>query len=289
MPTLGVARKFGADLTSYVLELSEKKVDAYEMGFAYGIPGDIPDNALRASEAHGVALSCHLPFWINLANSHTEKNVDYLLAGMKIAEQLRSTAVFHLGFYLGKDFSQIRDHVVEVLKGTLSVSSMKAGRLGIETTGKQKAIGTPAEIAEIVRLIDDDRVIPVIDWSHLFARSSGMYPFTSEDFSDVLDAMEREIGYAPYYFHGGGIEHRRGNEVRHLSAKTFTPPLPNLFAAIQATGPRNFTLIVESPDSVNDVAWLRQVWESPSDYAEEISRVREEQPLSLEAFANRLA
>ncbi len=274
MPAFGIARKFASDLRNFIPALGKSGIDAYEMGFAYGIPADIPSEVLVLAGESKVKLSCHLPFWINLGNSDTAKNASYLLAGMRIAERLQSVAVFHLGYYLGRTFPQIREHVISILREVLSTTTLRRGRLGIETTGKQQALGTITEISELIRLIDDERIIPVIDWSHLFARSGGIHPYVREDFMGVLEDVEREIGYTPFYFHGGGIEHKRGNEVRHISARTHTPPLPHLFAALQDYGLKEFTLIVESPDSINDVGWLRQVWESPSEFAQDVPRSR---------------
>lgn len=271
MIKFGVARKYAKDLPEYILTLNQSNVDAYEMGFAYGIPESLSEDIITSSKKHGVTLSGHLPFWINLGNSNNyEQNLDYLVSGIKIAEQLESVAVFHLGFYNGKKWDEIKHSVINIIQNALDISGVKKGKLGIETTGKQKAIGTVDEIIELMRLIDDERVIPIIDWSHLFARSYGTYPYTQDDFLEVLNDFERNIGYKPSYFHGGGIEHNNGNEKRHISAKTYQPPLPNLFLALQDLKYKEFTFIVETPDSIEDVKWLKKVWVSPREYINKI-------------------
>lgn len=270
MIRFGVARKYAKDLPDYIIKLSQNGVAAYEMGFAYGIPEDISEDAMALSKKHKVTLSCHLPFWINLGNSNNEKNINYLVAGLKAANQQESVAVFHLGFYGNKKWDEIKYNAKDIIKEALSISDVKKAKLGIENTGKQKAIGTVDEIIELIKMIDDERVIPIIDWSHLYARSNGTYPYTYEDFVDILNKFEQKIGYKPFYFHGGGIEYKNGNEVKHISAKTYQPPLPYLFAALQDLDYKEFTFIVESPDSIEDGKWLKQVWQSPREFFDKV-------------------
>ncbi len=270
MPEFGIARKYAKDLPEYIDLLAQKNIDAYEMGFAYGIPQNISENIITQSKKCKVALSCHLPFWINLGNSKRKKNVSYLVSGLKIAEKLKNVATFHLGFYGGKKINELKEGIVNAIQEALDKSNVKKGKLGIENTGKQQAIGTVNELIKLLELINDDRVIPVIDWSHFYARNNGNYPYSCEDFKEVLESFEEKLGYKPNYFHGGGVEYKNGNETRHISAKSFNPPLPYLFATLQDLGYKEFTFIVESPDSIEDVKWLKEVWESPKDYFGEI-------------------
>ncbi len=93
-----------------------------------------------------------------------------------------------------------------------------------------------------------------------------------ETFVEILERFETELNYKPFHFHGGGIEYRNGNEVRHLSARTFEPPLPFLFAAMRDLGYKDFVFIVESPDSISDVGWLKKVWKHPEDFFDQIPR-----------------
>jgi deoxyribonuclease-4 len=270
MPKFGVARKYAKDLPNYISILHQNKIDAYEMGFAYGIPSSLPEKIIEFSKRYNVHLSAHLPFWINLGNNAEEKNVNYLVSGLKISEQLGGIVVFHLGFYGKKRFNELKENIVRIIQEALNLSGTKNGIMGIETTGRQKEIGTIDEIIQIIKLINSERVIPVIDWSHLYSRSNGTYPYSIQDFKEVLEKFEENLGYRPSYFHGGGVEYKWGNEVRHVSAKTFEPPLPYLFKALKDLGYSDFTFIVESPDSIEDVKWLKQVWHSPEDYLENI-------------------
>jgi deoxyribonuclease-4 len=271
MPKFGVARKNGPDLRRYIASLGQHSVDAFEIGYAFGIPESIPREAHMCSLECGVSLSGHLPFWINLGNAKREQNLRYLVSGLRVASMLDSVSVFHLGFYGAQGFGSLKQGMVDLIRAALREADVATGKLGLETTGKQSAIGTCEEIIELVQLLDDERIIPIIDWSHLFARANGGYPRTYKDFREVLLNTSKGIGYKPAYFHGGGVAFKNGNEGKHLTAKLHQPPLPYLFAALQDLGYDDFTFIVESPDSLQDVKWLKEVWKSPSSFFDEIA------------------
>ncbi len=272
MPKFGVARKYAKDLPKYIEELSRNKVDSYEMGFAYGIPEDISKDILTRAHQINIQLSGHLPFWINLGNSQFEKNRKYLLSGLNIAQKLDSTVVFHLGFYGGKKFRNLKNQIVSQIQKVLEISNIDNGKLGIETTGKREAIGTIDEIIFLLNEIDDERVVPILDWSHIFARNDGQYPYKIQDFEEILLKFENELGYKPNYFHGGGVIFKNGNEVKHTTSQKCQPPLPYLFQAFHNLKYTDYTLIVESPDSINDIVWLRKVWNCPEKYFKVIPR-----------------
>ena len=42
----GVARKYAKDLQKYIMNLIQKEIFVYEMGFAYGIPDEIPKEVI---------------------------------------------------------------------------------------------------------------------------------------------------------------------------------------------------------------------------------------------------
>ena len=136
---------------------------------------------------------------------------------------------------------------------------LKNGRIGIETTGKQKAIGTVDEIIEIINLIDNPCVVPIIDWSHVFARSNGLDANGYKGFSSILQRFEDECSIIPDYFHGGSVLYENGNEKKHQSARFLSPSMPSLLCVLKDRGYQNFTMIIESPDSINDINWLKKM------------------------------
>lgn len=260
MIRLGVARKYGKDLEKYIEKISGQNIDAYEMGFAYGVPEIISNDILQQSKQRNIQLSGHLPFWINLGNlDNTEKNVKYLLDGIRIAEVLESTVVFHLGFYGKNNYKSIFNNIIRCFDLALEQVPLMNGRIGIETTGKQKAIGTVDEIIEIINVLNNPCIVPIIDWSHVFARSNGKEANGYMDFLRILKKFESECVIKPDYFHGGSVIYENGNERKHQSAKHFAPSMPALLSALDDMGYDDYTMIIESPDSINDVNWLKTI------------------------------
>jgi len=265
-PIFGVAKLFDSEILKFIYNLKSNDIQAYEIGFANNnFIEQLNNNVLGLSADFNIKLSCHLPFWINLGNKSLN-NFDLLKLGLEAAERINSIAVFHLGFYGGSNYNDIKSQIIELLTRVIEKCDVQKGKLGIETTGKQKALGTIDEIIDIINTIDNPIIEPVIDWSHIYARNNGTYPYSFEDFIGILEKFENEIGYRPRHFHGGGIEYKNGNEVKHISSQSYEPPIPNLFQALKKLQYDDFTFIVESPTSIEDIKWLKNVWEKPEKY-----------------------
>jgi deoxyribonuclease-4 len=99
-----------------------------------------------------------------------------------------------------------------------------------ETMGKINQLGTLQEVLELCLL--DERLIPCVDFGHLYARQHGEL-----DFKGVLDEMEKTVGFSrasTMHVHFSKIEFSKGGEVRHLNFEDegFGPcfePLGKLF------------------------------------------------------------
>lgn len=253
----GVARKYGPDLIRYIPKLHLQNVDAFEIGYAYGTR-PLTEEIKIVAEEEGVSLSGHLPFWINLGNiAATEKNVKYLVDGIRLANSMKSIVVFHLGFYGQNEFNKILGNIIQCFMLAFEEIELTDGVLGLETTGKQKAIGTIEEIVTIVNKLGKSNVLPIIDWSHLFARSNGAIASTLKSVEDVLGYFEDNCLNRLRYFHGGSIEYKDGNEIRHISALACRPSMPIILEALYKKGYGDSTIIIESPDSINDINWLK--------------------------------
>jgi deoxyribonuclease-4 len=149
--------------------------------------------------------------------------------------------------------------------------------LGIETTGKTTEIGTIDEVLSLVKEIDSKVVVPIIDWAHIYAREQGKFPRTVLEFNTVLDRIKEELAPERLYFHMSGIEYGKGGERKHRSVKTCTPPLPYLVHALDQNK-IDFQMILESPDPIGDLDWVRGVLKNPEDwfgYVEEQQRKSE--------------
>lgn len=267
MPTFGVARQYGKDIESLLLKLNNSNIDAYEIGFVYGIPQNFNYKIKNIAEKYKIKLSAHLPFYISWKNKEKIMNsINHLSQGVNFSLKLSTIAVFHLGFYGGKSYRvlkpKITSSICESIKLINNSLNLKQPVLGIETTGKTSEIGTLDEVIDICKTLTSDLVIPILDWAHIFARSNGKIPKSSIDFKNILDRIENELGIKNFYFHGSGVEYKNGQEKKHLSVKTCSPPLPYLFSVLNDHG-YDYKLIVESPDAIKDTLWLKEVSKNP--------------------------
>lgn len=72
-------------------------------------------------------------------------------------------------------------------------------------------------------------------------------------FSSILQRFENNCNLIPDYFHGGSVIYENGNEKKHQSARYFSPSMPSLLDVLEKRGYHDYTMIIESPDSINDV------------------------------------
>ncbi len=256
MIEFGVARKYHPNLVPFLETLKSNSIKLYEMGYAFSIPNELPKDVLDYANKNNITLTGHLPFYINFGNkNHVIKSTEYLKQGLEIAEHLKSISVFHLGFYSGRSFKEIKKDILFGFKKVFSDSQSKNGFIGIETTGKQKAIGTYNEILELIKELKCYRVIPILDVAHMYARSNGLFPSTRNDFKQILNDLDK-LPISKLYFHAGGIEYSDGNEKKHISIKKCEPPLAFLIEELELGG-HDAQIIIESPTSIEDINWLR--------------------------------
>lgn len=205
--------------------LSGLGLEAYEYQCGRGVNvGD--ETAAKIGEQaakHGIQLSLHTPYYINLSSrdeERIEKNIGYILKSCRAATAMGAQRmVVHCGG-VGK---QSRERALENTR--LNVRDLldaveKNGytqTLCLETMGKQSVIGSADEVFSLVAL--DDRLLPCIDFGHLNARTVGGCN-TREEFAAVLDLMENTIGSARarvFHSHFSKIEYGPKGETRHLT------------------------------------------------------------------------
>lgn len=175
-------------------------LDCYEYQCGKGVHvGE--DTARRiganAREA-GIALSLHAPYFINLANPEPDslkKTVGYVLAGCQAAGWMGAgRVVIHSGALMKRG----RREALEVAKKSLREVSAACDGAGFshialcpETMGKINQLGDLDEVLELCTL--DERLVPCIDFGHLYARSLGADDGT-EAFCRILDRMAEVLG-----------------------------------------------------------------------------------------------
>ena len=169
----------------------------------------------KAREA-GIALSVHAPYFINLANPDPEsraKTTNYVLESCFVAQVMGAERiVIHSGALMKRSRQEALDIAKETLKQVLEACDRQGyGNITLcpETMGKINQLGDLDEVLTLCTL--DERLIPCIDFGHLYARSLGELE-GEQACREMLDKVERVLG-----------EERASRFHSHFSRIEFTP------------------------------------------------------------------
>ncbi len=211
----------------------------------------------REASKNNIVLSLHAPYFINLAsskNSVVEASITRLNESVKASMWMNSyIVVFHPGYYRDAlSRKEALKKVIANLKPVIEYRSEIGAEniwLGPETTGKTTQIGDLDETIIISHSLE--RVKPVIDWAHLYARYQGRFITSVDDVLMVIEKLERELGrYAvkPLHMHFSRIEYGRGGERKHhtLDEKEYGPEFEYICRGLVETGVEA-VVISESP------------------------------------------
>lgn len=214
----------------------------YQCGHGVSVGTETAQKIGEAARAHGITMSLHAPYYINLSSvedERVEKNIGYVLASCRAATDLGARRiVVHTGGVGKRSRAQAlentRVNVREILSAVEAAGYTQT--ICLETMGKQSVIGSAEEIFDLVAL--DDRLLPCVDFGHLNARTLGKCS-TREEFAAVLDRMENTIGLERarvFHSHFSKIQYSDKGEVRHLTFadEVYGPrfdPLAELIAA----------------------------------------------------------
>ena len=151
----------------------------------------------RARQA-GISLSLHAPYFINLANpdrSALEKTIGYISAACLVASQMGAgRVVIHSGALMKRSRREALDIARRSLRDVIAACDDRGfGHIALcpETMGKINQLGDLDEVLELCTL--DERLIPCIDWGHLYARSLGAAD-GQEALSRMLNRVEEVLG-----------------------------------------------------------------------------------------------
>ena len=126
----------------------------------------------------GIRMSLHAPYFINLANPDPEslqKTIGYVTSSCTAARWMGADrVVIHTGALMKRS----RREALEIAKASLRAVLRACDETGFdgitlcpETMGKINQLGDLDEVLELCTL--DERLVPCIDFGHLYARSLG--------------------------------------------------------------------------------------------------------------------
>ena len=180
--------------------LQELGLDCYEYQCGKGVRVK-EDTAValgRQAQEHGVALSLHAPYFINLANpdpESQEKTIGYITSSCLVAEQMGATrVVIHSGALMKRTREEAMNIALPFLRRIVAVCEDQGfGHITLcpETMGKINQLG---DLDEVLRLCQvHESLIPCVDFGHLYARSLGKDE-GAEAVERMLSRMESELG-----------------------------------------------------------------------------------------------
>lgn len=201
-------------------------LDCFEYSFGRGVNmGD--EKAMSLAEIfkeHGVEISVHAPYYINLATPEEDKAENSYRYILDSAKKLKLLGGNRVVFHPASQGKMKREDAVSLTEKRVKILAEKIYEEGLEnlifcpeTMGKLGQIGT---IEEIVRFCKVDKVFtPAVDFGHINAREFGSLK-TTKDYLDRLNYMIDELGYdrvKNFHVHFSKIEYTAKGELRHLT------------------------------------------------------------------------
>ena len=176
-------------------------LDAYEYQCGKGV--NVGEETARKlgenATACGVTMSLHAPYFINLANPDPEslqKTAGYIVSACTAAHWMGAErVVVHTGALMKRTRREALDIAI---RSTREVIRIVEGEgyghitLCLETMGKINQLGDLDEVLELCNL--DGRLLPCVDFGHLYARTLGELDGSLEKIVPILDRMEEELG-----------------------------------------------------------------------------------------------
>ena len=189
--------KSSADAPKWLKEIG---LDCYEYQCGKGVR--VGEAAARkvglAAVEHGISLSLHAPYFINLANPDPEalqKTIGYITGACLVADWMGARrVVIHSGALMKRTRREAQDTALRSLKEVIAACDGAGfGHIALcpETMGKINQLGDLDEVLELCAL--DGRLAPCIDFGHLYARSLGADDGEAA-FSRMLDRVAEVLG-----------------------------------------------------------------------------------------------
>ena len=228
--------------------LAELGLDCYEYQCGKGV--NVGEDTARkigaAARAHGIRLSLHAPYFINLANPDPDslkKTIGYITDACRAADWMGAgRVVIHSGALMKRSRGEALATAKESLKAVIAACDAAGfGHIALcpETMGKINQLGDLDEVLELCAL--DERLVPCVDFGHLYARSLG--ELTGEAACQaMLDQIAAALGEArasTFHSHFSKIQFTpNGGEKVHLTfdQDDFGPDPAPLMAAVARRG-----------------------------------------------------
>lgn len=250
-----------------VRQLASLGLQAFELAWVQSVrvtPGTC--EAIRQeARAHGVGLSVHAPYYINLNADRREwpKARKRLMDAAHYGHLAgASDIVFHPGSYFGGAPSEVLRRAIPRLRECVE-ELRRAGnpvRLRPETMGKAALLGSLEDVLEMGRRIEG--VEPCLDFAHLHARPGDGSVNSHSEWASALEAVRQSLGEASLrrlHIHLSGIEYGSKGERQHLPLVESDLDLMPLLRALADAGCGG-RILCESPILEDDALLMKATW-----------------------------
>ena len=255
---LGPAGTPGKNTLDGVGKLVELGLQAMEVQFSHGIAMGLPLAKKIGEEArkHGIALSIHAPYYINLASDEKIKQRQSIKRILDSCERGHLMGAKYIVFhpaYFGKNMKEdvyqtTKENILDMVR-TIEKKKWDVS-LAPETTGKHSALGS---LDETLKLSRETGCKFCIDFAHLYARNMGKI-----DYKEILGRLKK-TGEKHFHFHFSNIRYSEKGELNHLvldHSPDFRPLAREL-----VKGKIDCTIISESPVTWKDSLKMKAVFE----------------------------
>ncbi len=254
----------GRSTADGVKRIKELGLDCLEVQFVRGVKMgyETAKNVRILSEALGVKLSVHAPYYINL-NADSEikvkQSIQRIIDTAKIGNTMGAiNIVFHPGYYMKRtrdvSLRRIRSSVEELAEMTSGMNTI----LRPETSGRREQFGELDEIIDLCRELDN--VLPCIDISHIHART-GKYN-SKKEFREVMEKIEDSLGkevLKSMHIHISGIDYGIKGEKSHLNLKESDFNYRDFLETLKEFSADGM-IICESPNLEEDAIMLKKLY-----------------------------
>ena len=248
---IGPAGSGGRGHLKGITEAARLALDCMEIEFTYGVrmKPEMAESVGTLADEHGLILSVHAPYYINLASYEADKldaSRKRILDSCHRANLMGARiVVFHAGFYQKRTpretYRIVRDQILDLQK-QIRKSGWRV-TLCPEITGKPSQFGS---LEELLKLKRETGCGITVDFSHLYARHQGKI-----DYGLILEKLPKN-----FHAHFSGIEYGPKGEKKHVrTTRKFFKPLAK---ELVMRNP-DITIICESPAPYEDALMMKRV------------------------------
>jgi len=223
----------------------------------------------HAGEEHGVCLSVHAPYFINLNADETEwpKSRQRLMDAAHYGNLAGATdIIFHPGSYFGNDPAEVLKVAIPRLQACVNELRAAGNQVTLrpETMGKSAMLGSLEDTLEMSKAIEG--VEPCLDFAHLHARPGDGTVNTYDEWSEYLKKYSKALGKKSLkrlHIHLSGIEYGPKGEKNHLKLEEADLDLKVLLKALKDFDCAG-RILCESPIMEEDALNMLKAWKEVS-------------------------